>query len=104
MVSTLEGTLSECGINSNNSRIVADIEADYFYEPRDDLHTKGLLGKYQIRLLDTVRLNFQLTIPPGTTECAERVLKVLDQGCAVHRTLKRGIDMSYTWDIQEKIL
>ena len=95
-----------CGINSNNSRIVADIEADYFYTPRVGIQaqsTRGI-GKYPLRLLDKVRLNFNLIIPPRTTECAERVLKEVDEGCAVNRSFKRGIDLSYTWDIQEKVL
>lgn len=102
MISTVEGTLSVCGIYSHNSRITADIEADYFYEPRVGIHAQGLIGKYPRRLLDKVRINFQLIIPPGKRECAERILKEVDQGCAVYRTFQRGIDMNYTWEIEEK--
>lgn len=48
-----------------------------------------------------IDVHFQLKIPQGTRETAERVLGVFDRGCPVAQTLKGCVEFHYTWDIEE---
>ena len=100
MMSTLRGALAARGIETWG-RLVTDIEGDYAYRPRDP-NIPGLVNEHPLRLLDTVRLNFRFTVPPGKREEAEQALDALEDRCAVHQTFQRGIKLNYTWDIQEE--
>lgn len=100
MISTLRGALEARGIPTDD-RLIAEIEGDYAYEERDKNYPQ-LLVKVPRRLLNSVRLHFRITIPLGKRKEVEQALDTLDQRCAVNRSLQKGIDLSYTWDIQEE--
>ena len=100
MTSTLHGALAARGIETRG-RLVADIEGDYAYQPRDPA-IPGLLNAYPIRLLDTVRLKFHFSVPRGKRGEAEQAFDALEERCAVYQTIQRGVKVSYTWDIQEE--
>lgn len=82
-------------------RVVTDIEGDFAYEERDK-SIPTMLRNFPRRLLSAVRLHFQIKLPTGKRAMAEQALDGLEQLCAVHRTFQRGINLSYTWDIQEE--
>lgn len=71
------------------------------YEERDKSNPT-MLSNFPRRLLSGVRLHFRMTLPTGKKAEVEQALDHLEDRCAVHRSLKRGIDLSYTWDIQEE--
>jgi uncharacterized OsmC-like protein len=100
MTSTLHGALEARGISSMG-RVITDIEGDYAYEERDKSNPT-VLSNFPRRLLSALRLRFRVTLPPGRRAEVEHALDHLEERCAVHRTFKRGIDLSYTWDIQEE--
>ncbi|WP_252316040.1 OsmC family protein [Sinobaca sp. H24] len=49
-----------------------------------------------------IDVHFELSIPAGKKDPAERALKVFDKGCPVAQTLNGCIDFHYTWDITEE--
>jgi hypothetical protein len=100
MESTLHGALAARGIETCG-QLVTDIEGDYAYVPRDP-NVPGLLNDYPLRLLDAVRLTFRFTVPPGKREEAEQAMNALEDRCAVYRSLKRGIKLTYGCDIKEE--
>lgn len=53
-------------------------------------------------LLTKARIRFHLVVPEGKTEAAERALRVWDQACAINQTIQRGIELDWTWDIEEE--
>ena len=100
MASTLHDALEARGIDTLG-QLVTEVEGDFIDEARNP-DIPGLLNKYPRHLLDKVRFNFRFKVPPGKREEAEQAVNGIEQNCTVHKTLQRGIDMSYTWDIQEE--
>ncbi|WP_144540006.1 OsmC family protein [Cytobacillus oceanisediminis] len=52
--------------------------------------------------ITTIRTKFNLLIPKGKRETAERVLNVFEKSCPVAQTLKGAINMENTWEITEE--
>jgi uncharacterized OsmC-like protein len=48
-----------------------------------------------------ISCHFDLKIPQGTREAAERALNTFERGCPVAQTLKGCVQFEYTWDIEE---
>jgi uncharacterized OsmC-like protein len=49
-----------------------------------------------------IDVHFDLKVPTGKRDAAERALSVFDRGCPVHQTLKGCVEFEYTWDIEEE--
>ncbi|QTN01364.1 hypothetical protein ERJ70_03350 [Sediminibacillus dalangtanensis] len=46
--------------------------------------------------------HYDLTIPKGTREKAERALHVFDRNCPVSQTLKGSVKIEHSWSITEE--
>ena len=99
MTSALASALEVRGIPALG-QITTEIETD-FEEVERDRSVLTQLSKFgkPVRVLSAVRLHYRLTIPPGKREEAEQALETHDRVCAATLTLRRGVDVSCTWDI-----
>ncbi|WP_018131086.1 OsmC family protein [Effusibacillus pohliae] len=72
------------------------------YPDKITANVQGVIEAVE-RVLRITRINvhFELKIPQGTRETAERVLAVFDRGCPVAQTLKGSVEFHYTWTIHE---
>ncbi|QOR68240.1 OsmC family protein [Cytobacillus suaedae] len=48
-----------------------------------------------------IRCHYELKIPAGKREAAERALHVFEKGCPVAQTLKGNVEFMHSWDIEE---
>ncbi|WP_093045702.1 OsmC family protein [Thalassobacillus cyri] len=48
-----------------------------------------------------IRCHYQLKIPEGKRDAAERALAVFEQSCPVAQTLKGCVQFEHDWDIEE---
>jgi uncharacterized OsmC-like protein len=48
-----------------------------------------------------IKCRFDIKVPTGKREAAERALSVFDRGCPVAQTLKGCVEFEYQWDIEE---
>jgi uncharacterized OsmC-like protein len=48
-----------------------------------------------------ISCHFELKVPEGKREAAERALSVFERGCPVAQTLKGCITFHHTWEITE---
>jgi uncharacterized OsmC-like protein len=48
-----------------------------------------------------IQLHFDLKIPKGKRDEAERALAVFERGCPVAQTLKGCVQIDYDWEIEE---
>jgi uncharacterized OsmC-like protein len=48
-----------------------------------------------------IHCHFEVHIPAGKKDAAERALTLFDRGCPVAQTLKGSIEFLYAWDIIE---
>ena len=73
--------------------------------PADKFHAtvEGRIEKAgsTIRITE-IDVHYELTIPAGTREEAERALRVHPQACPAHESVKDAIKVSWTADIQEE--
>ncbi|WP_091660777.1 OsmC family protein [Alteribacillus iranensis] len=88
MTGTLAGALDARGIppypNKLKSTVQGTIEA-----PENVLK------------ITTITTHFEVKVPAGKKEAAERALHVFDRGCPVAQTLKGCVTFNHTWDIEE---
>lgn len=49
-----------------------------------------------------IHIHFDLEIPAGKKEEAERALHVFERNCPVAQTLKGSVEINYDWTIDEK--
>jgi uncharacterized OsmC-like protein len=48
-----------------------------------------------------ISCHYELKVPAGKSETAERALTVFERGCPVAQTLKGCIQFTHTWQIEE---
>jgi organic hydroperoxide reductase OsmC/OhrA len=77
------------GIPATPGKVVADVEADV---ERID----------RLAVLSRVRLKYRLKVPPGKRQAAERAVAVHEQGCPISQSLRRGIAVEWSSDIEEE--
>ncbi|WP_100407864.1 OsmC family protein [Bacillus solitudinis] len=49
-----------------------------------------------------ISCHYDLTVPQGTREKAERALNVFDRNCPVSQTLKGSVEFAHSWTITEE--
>ena len=87
MTGTLAGALEARGILTKEN-LVTDVEGD-------------IIKEGDLLLIDSIRLKYRFKIPQDKKSQAERALALHQEHCEIHRTLKRGIDVSWTAEIVE---
>ncbi len=102
MTSTLSSALEARGIPGGPGDLTAEVEADIGGVDRDE-SVVTLLSKagQKMRVVTDVRFHYRVNVPPGKREAAEEALRTHDLGCAVNQTLRRGINITCSWDIRE---
>ncbi len=88
MVGTFGRALEVRGIPSQPDRLSAEIEGD-------------IVDEGGVMALRAIRIRYQVVLPAGKREEAERALRFHERGCPLANTLKGAVDVSYTADFEE---
>ncbi|WP_226642570.1 OsmC family protein [Mesobacillus subterraneus] len=88
MVGTLSGALEARKIPSSPDKVKANIQGT-IEAP------EGVLK------ITKINCHYELKVPSGNREAAERALNVFERGCPVAQTLKGCIQFNHTWVIEE---
>ncbi len=89
MYGTLRGALSARDIRLDSSKYVA--------------HVEGCIeGIGRTIRITQINVHYDLTIPVGKREEAERALNVHPAGCPAHESVKDAIKVTWTADIKEE--
>jgi uncharacterized OsmC-like protein len=56
----------------------------------------------RVMKITRIHVHYDLTIPRGKREEAERALNVFEKGCPVAQTLKGCVQIDHEWDIKEE--
>lgn len=88
MVGTFGRALEVRGIPSQPNRLSADIEGD-------------IVDENGVMALRAIRIRYQVALPAGKREEAERALRLHERGCPLANTLKGSVDITYTADFEE---
>ena len=83
MYGTLAGALSARKVKYDRSRYTASVDG----------RIEGVGNTIRIT---AIHVHYDLAIPAGTRETAERALAVHEQGCPAHQSVKDAI--AITWD------
>ncbi|UYZ24417.1 MULTISPECIES: OsmC family protein [Mesobacillus] len=88
MVGTLSGALEARKIPTSPDKVMAKVQGT-IEAP------EGVLK------ITKISCHYELKVPAGKREAAERALNVFEQGCPVAQTLKGCIQFKHTWHIEE---
>lgn len=89
MTGTLGGALEARGIPSFPDKLSSNVEGDI--EVVDG-----------VMRITKVRIQYQIRLPKGTKETAERALSVHELKCPVAQTLKDCVDIQWSAEIKEE--
>ncbi len=89
MVGTLSGALEARKIPTSPDKLEADAKG----------RIEAPEGVMKITAID---IHFDVTIPKGKREEAERALRVFERNCPVAQTLKGSLELTYDWEITEE--
>ncbi|WP_079509275.1 OsmC family protein [Mesobacillus jeotgali] len=88
MVGTLSGALEARKIPTSPDKVQAQVQGT-IEAP------EGVLK------ITKISCHYELKIPAGKKDAAERALNVFERGCPVAQTLKDCIHFTHTWEIEE---
>jgi uncharacterized OsmC-like protein len=88
LTGTLSGALEARQIPTFPDKLKANVEG--FIEAPE-----GVLK------ITRIRCHFEVKVPQGKKEAAERALNTFERGCPVAQTLKGCVEFEYHWDIEE---
>lgn len=83
MYGTLAGALSGRKIQFDRHLFTATVDG-------------RIVGVGKTIRIESITLHYDLTLPPGSRDAAERALKVHPEGCPAHQSVKGAI--AVTWD------
>lgn len=65
-------------------------------------HVQGLIQAPEgVLKITKIYCHFEVQIPLGKREAAERALSVFERGCPVAQTLKGSIEFIHSWELEE---
>jgi uncharacterized OsmC-like protein len=89
MTGNFGGALEARGISSHPNKLSAKVEGDI----------EKIDGKTYI---SRIRVHYNVKVPKGKREEAERALEVHESKCTASQSVKRGIEIEYSGDIVEE--
>lgn len=89
MTGTLAGALEARQIPSYPDKLTADVEG--FIE--------GVNGKPRIT---RIKVHYNLKVPPGKKEQAERAIEIHEQHCPASQSVRRGIEIEFDAKVREE--
>lgn len=89
MTGTLAHALEARGIPSHPDRLVAQVEGT----------VERIEGKLYLTKID---VQYQIRVPAGKREAAERSVAVHEAGCATSQSVRRGIEIAFGAEIVEE--
>lgn len=89
MTGTLAGALEARQIPSHPDKLFADVEG--FIESVD--------GKPRITC---IKVHYQVKVPKGKKEAAERAVERHEQHCPVSQSVRRGIEVEFDGEVTEE--
>lgn len=88
MTGTLAGALEARKIPSHPNKLTSE--------------SKGTIREVDgVMKITDIHIHFELEIPSGKKEEAERALNVFERNCPVAQTLKGSVEIDYDWNITE---
>ncbi|RBW69593.1 OsmC family protein [Bacillus taeanensis] len=87
MVGTLSGALEARKIPTSPDKVKANIQGT-IEAP------EGVLK------ITKISCHYNVKVPDGKVDAAERALSVFEKGCPVAQTLKGAVEFEHTWDIE----
>jgi uncharacterized OsmC-like protein len=88
MTGVLAGALEARQIPSHPDKLYCDVE--------------GVMEKVDGKvLLTSIQIRYRLVVPRGKRSEAERALEVHEQNCPAALSVRRGVEIQYTWEIKE---
>ncbi|MEH7443946.1 OsmC family protein [Bacillus sp. JJ1122] len=88
MVDTLSGALEARQIPATPEKVKAKVQ--------------GIIEAPEgVLMITRINCHFELKIPTGKREAAERALSVFERSCPVAQTLKGSIQFAHTWELEE---
>ena len=88
MYGTLAGALSARNVAFDRSRYTATVDG-------------RIAGVGNTIRIHSIHVRYDLAIPTGTREAAERALAVHEQGCPAHQSVKDAITITFDAAIEE---
>ncbi|TLS37006.1 OsmC family protein [Pseudalkalibacillus caeni] len=88
MVGTLSGALEARKIPTSPDKVNAKVQGT-IEAPEGVLKITKISCEYNVK------------VPEGKRDAAERALSVFDRGCPVAQTLKGAIEFEHNWNIEE---
>ncbi len=94
----MSGVLEAHGIHveSITGELEGDVEKD-----RGPEWPLGRPTAAKIPLLTATRMHWQMVVPPGKREAAEKAARIGHRACSVFQSFERGIDVEPSWHIEE---
>jgi uncharacterized OsmC-like protein len=89
LVGTLSGALEARKIPTSPNKVRAQIQ--------------GIIEAPEgVLKITRISCHYEIKVPKGKRDAAERVLSVFERGCPVAQTLKGCIQFDHSWDIEEE--
>lgn len=89
MTGTLSGVLEARQIPSHPDKLTADVEG----------YIESVEGKPRIT---RIRVHYNLKVPKGKKDVAERAIEIHEQHCPVSQSVRRGIEIEFDGEVTEE--